>query len=146
MDFNDTPEEAEFRAEARAFLEQHLEPKGAQPLRQRVSGEELMKRAKTWQAEKAKAGYAKITWPKEMGGRGGTPMQQVIWGQEEGRFDSPGASSRSPRVAVNAATVAMATPAISMGFLLIGYALFLQNLHPRPVVVNVEHPHILPKT
>ena len=81
MDFNDTPEEAEFRAEARTFLEQHLEPKGAQPLRQRVSGEEFMKQAKKWQAEKAKAGYAKITWPKEMGGRGGTPMQQVIWGQ-----------------------------------------------------------------
>ena len=90
MDFNDTPEEAEFRAEARTFLEKHLEPKGAKPLRQRVSGEEFMKRAKQWQAEKAKAGYAKITWPKEMGGRGGTPMQQVIWGQEEGKFDSPG--------------------------------------------------------
>ena len=27
MDFNDTAEEATFRAEARAFLEQHLEPK-----------------------------------------------------------------------------------------------------------------------
>ena len=89
MDFNDTPEEAEFRAEARTFLEKHLEPKGAKPLRQRVSGEEFMTRAKDWQATKAKAGYAKITWPKEMGGRGGTPMQQVIWGQEEGQFDAP---------------------------------------------------------
>ena len=26
MDFNDTPEEAEFRAEARAFLEEHTQP------------------------------------------------------------------------------------------------------------------------
>ncbi|HBH44754.1 MAG TPA: acyl-CoA dehydrogenase, partial [Hyphomonas atlantica] len=30
-----------------------------------------------------------ITWPKEIGGRGGTPMQQVIWNQEEGKFDAP---------------------------------------------------------
>ncbi|MEO0956849.1 MAG: acyl-CoA dehydrogenase family protein, partial [Pseudomonadota bacterium] len=89
MDFNDTTEEADFRSEARSFLERHLEPKGAKPLRQRVSGEEFMKQAKSWQATKAKAGYAKITWPKEMGGRGGTPMQQVIWGQEEGKFDAP---------------------------------------------------------
>lgn len=89
MDFNDTVEEAEFRAEARAFLEQHLEPKGRKPMRQRVSGEEFMANAKKWQATKAKAGYAKITWPKEMGGRGGTAMQQVIWGQEEGKFDAP---------------------------------------------------------
>ena len=43
MDFNDTTEEAEFRTEARNFLAQHLEPKGAKPLRQRVSGEEFMK-------------------------------------------------------------------------------------------------------
>lgn len=89
MDFNDTVEEAEFRAEARAFLEQHLEPKGRKPMRQRVSGEAFMANAKKWQATKAKAGYAKITWPKEMGGRGGTAMQQVIWGQEEGKFDAP---------------------------------------------------------
>lgn len=89
MDFNDTPEEAEFRAEARAFLEKHLEPKGAKPLRQRISGEEFMRQAKAWQKIKAENGFAQITWPKEIGGRGGTPMQQVIWNQEEGQFDAP---------------------------------------------------------
>ncbi|MEO0883234.1 MAG: acyl-CoA dehydrogenase family protein [Pseudomonadota bacterium] len=89
MDFNDTTEEAEFRAEARNFLSQHLEPKGDKPLRQRISGEEFMSRAKDWQATKAKNGYAQITWPKEIGGRGGTAMQQVIWNQEEGKFDAP---------------------------------------------------------
>ena len=48
-----------------------------------------MRRAKEWQALKAKNGYAQITWPKEIGGRGGTSMQQVIWNQEEGKFDAP---------------------------------------------------------
>jgi alkylation response protein AidB-like acyl-CoA dehydrogenase len=89
MDFNDTPEEAAFRTEARAFLEKHLEPKGAKPLRQRISGEAFMREAKAWQKIKAENGFAQITWPKEIGGRGGTPMQQVIWNQEESQFDAP---------------------------------------------------------
>lgn len=89
MDFNDTPEEAEFRAEVRAFLEKHLKPKGDKPLRQRVDGAEYMRLAKEWQKTKAENGYAQITWPKEFGGRGGTPMQQVIWNQEESKFDAP---------------------------------------------------------
>jgi|TARA_R100001244_G_scaffold6593_27_gene8297 alkylation response protein AidB-like acyl-CoA dehydrogenase len=88
MDFNDTPEEAEFRAEARAFLSQHLKPKTPGALR---SGgrEDFLARAKAWQKTKAQGGFAQITWPKEMGGRGGTVMQQVIWGQEEAKFDAP---------------------------------------------------------
>ena len=74
MDFNDTPEEAEFRAEANAFLSQHLKPKAGAPSRER--GDEFMKQAKAWQKTKAMNGYANITWPKELGGRGGTSMQQ----------------------------------------------------------------------
>ncbi|WP_299322386.1 acyl-CoA dehydrogenase family protein [Parasphingopyxis sp.] len=86
MDFNDTPEEAEFRAEARAFLEQHLDKKEpGRPSRD----ESYMKRAKEWQNIKAENRFAQITWPEAMGGRGGTPMQQVIWNQEEAQFDAP---------------------------------------------------------
>ncbi|MEO1100930.1 MAG: acyl-CoA dehydrogenase family protein [Pseudomonadota bacterium] len=89
MDFNDTPEEAEFRAEARAFLEKHLTLKSANKIATAEDRKNLLKRAKDWQNIKAQNGYAKITWPKELGGRDGTPMQQVIWGQEEGKFDAP---------------------------------------------------------
>lgn len=89
MDFNDTQEEAAFRAEARSFLEQHLKPKEGQGMRKTLTGAEFMVKAKEWQKTKAQNGYAQITWPKEMGGRGGTPMQQVIWNQEEGKFDAP---------------------------------------------------------
>ena len=88
MDFNDTPEEAEFRAEANAFLSQHLKPKTPGALRS-GSREDFLERAKAWQKTKAEGGFAQITWPKEMGGRGGTVMQQVIWGQEEAKFDAP---------------------------------------------------------
>ena len=89
MDFNDTPEEAAFRAEARAFLDKHLTLKSANKIASSRDRVKLLDKAKQWQATKAKAGYAKITWPKEMGGYGGTAMQQVIWNQEEARYDAP---------------------------------------------------------
>ena len=77
MDFNDTPEEAAFRAEARAFLEKHLKPKGSAPAsRDRVN---MLEKAKAWQKTKAENKFAQITWPEEWGGRGGTAMQNVIW-------------------------------------------------------------------
>ena len=70
MDFNDTPDEAAFRAEARAWLEANA-PKvfeaGAD-----LEGGDGMAASKAWQAKKAAAGYAQITWPKEWGGAGGT--------------------------------------------------------------------------
>ncbi len=87
MDFNDTPEEAAFRKEARAFLEQHLKPKGSAPASRNRAN--MLDKAKEWQKTKAENKFAQITWPKEWGGRGGTAMQNVIWGQEESKFDAP---------------------------------------------------------
>ena len=85
MDFNDTTEEAAFRSEARAWLE-------ANAPKVNLNGKpeaELLKLAKAWQAKKAEARYACITWPKALGGRGGTPIQQVIFSQEEGKVGAP---------------------------------------------------------
>ena len=92
MDFRDTPEEAAFRAEVRAWLEANGQ-KRTRP--DEVFGEGLddaakLAAAKAWQAKKAAAGSAAITWPKEAGGRGGTAMQQVIYQQEEAAYLVPG--------------------------------------------------------
>jgi alkylation response protein AidB-like acyl-CoA dehydrogenase len=46
-------------------------------------------RAKAWQAKKADAGYAGISWPTDWGGRGGTPIEQVIYDQEEAKYAVP---------------------------------------------------------
>ena len=80
MDFNDTPEEAEYRAAARRWLEENV------AAHQDETHADDMAAAKAWQARKAAAGYAQITWPKEWGGAGGTPIQSVIFGQEEAKF------------------------------------------------------------
>ena len=91
MDFSDTPDEAAFRAEARAFLTANAARKtGAEPhSRGRAIDAAAVARAKDWQARKADAGFAAITWPERWGGRGGTTMQQVIYQQEEEAFAVP---------------------------------------------------------
>ncbi|MBM3619562.1 MAG: acyl-CoA dehydrogenase [Alphaproteobacteria bacterium] len=91
MDFNDTSEEAAFRAEVRKWLEANAKRKSddKQAYRARVDDPGLLRAAKEWQAKKAAAGYARITWPKEYGGMGGSPIQQVIYQQEESNFLVP---------------------------------------------------------
>ncbi len=50
---------------------------------------DTIKRAKAWQATKKDNGWAVLTWPKEFGGREATPIQNVIWNQEEAKFRVP---------------------------------------------------------
>jgi alkylation response protein AidB-like acyl-CoA dehydrogenase len=95
MDFNDTPEEAAFRAEVRRFLDANARRKGATETTHRgryipdANMAESLTRAKAWQAQKADAGFAAITWPKQWGGRGGSPIEQVIYNQEEANYAVP---------------------------------------------------------
>ncbi len=96
MDFNDTPEEAAWRAECREWLKANA-PRQKQQEKDGVGevfGEDLdsdeyLASAQDWQAKKFDAGFAAITWPQEFGGRDGTSMQQIIFGQEERKYDVP---------------------------------------------------------
>jgi alkylation response protein AidB-like acyl-CoA dehydrogenase len=80
MDLNDTPEEAAFRAEVRAWLQKHAPAYRWGP---GASGEERLRLCRGWMAAKAAAGYAGITLPKDLGGRGGTPIEDLIFREEE---------------------------------------------------------------
>jgi alkylation response protein AidB-like acyl-CoA dehydrogenase len=92
MNFDDTPEEAAFRATARAWLdanapkdlETDLKKSGFASMN--VGGRDPIAVSKAWQKKKAEGGWACLHWPKEYGGRGATPIERVIWGQEEGVF------------------------------------------------------------
>ena len=84
MDFDESPDEAAFRAEVRAWLKTAAETDVARGL---VGGTPSMDvdwvgRAKPWQAHLADSGWAGITWPKDSGGRGGTAAQQAIFSEE----------------------------------------------------------------
>ena len=87
MDFNDTAPEAEFRAKVRAWLGETAAR--YKDLPETDNRDELVRRAKDWQKTKHGAGYTGITWPKEMGGQGLTPMHSIIFGQEEGKTTAP---------------------------------------------------------
>ena len=92
MDFNDTPEEAEFRAKARAFLDKHRErlAPGERPvIRLEADRKDAVKKSQEWQALKCDNGWACLTWPKEYGGQGATRIQNVIWSQEEAKYRTP---------------------------------------------------------
>jgi alkylation response protein AidB-like acyl-CoA dehydrogenase len=91
MDFEDTKEEAEFRARARAFLEKVAPRREGTNMIYRAANADagFMQQAKAYQAKKADAGFAGITWPKEWSGQGGTAIQQVIFDQEEAQFGVP---------------------------------------------------------
>lgn len=92
MDFHDTPEEAAFRKKAHAWLAANAEPLGPDDVPAGIGEREdpeTIAWCKRWQAKKADAGWACITWPKEFGGQGATPMQGVIWRQEEAKFKVP---------------------------------------------------------
>ena len=81
MDFDDTPEEAIFRQEARAWLDANA-PKDFDISAHNYNKD--LRPFKDWQRKKAEAGWTCFTWPKEFGGGDGAPIEQVIWSQEEG--------------------------------------------------------------
>ncbi len=83
MDFEDSKEEAAFRAEARTWLEANV----PDPSEWKGLGE--VEAAKMWMKKKYDAGWSCIRWPKEFGGRDGDAIQQVIWSQEEAKFETP---------------------------------------------------------
>ena len=92
MNFDDTPQEAAFRAQARAFVAAHAPKQFEQELskaslgRIRLSNADIVEVGKAWQKTKAEGGWACLTWPKAYGGRGASPIEKVIWQQEEGVF------------------------------------------------------------
>jgi alkylation response protein AidB-like acyl-CoA dehydrogenase len=94
MDFEETPEEAAWRAECRAFLSQHGSEKAADKMTLTMSTmaeDELahVQACRDWQRTKAEAGWVGLTWPVEYGGRGLSGLLQGIFLEEESHFDVP---------------------------------------------------------
>jgi len=89
MDFEDTPEEARFRSEARRWLAEHAPLYAPPPGQGDAEGFALLPLARRWQTAKAEARYARISWPEAHGGRGGSAMDEVIFEEEQRRFALP---------------------------------------------------------
>jgi alkylation response protein AidB-like acyl-CoA dehydrogenase len=88
VDLNDTPEQAQYRERVRAWLEAN---KADAPARAGAADDTAyIDSRRAWQSKLAEAGLAGVTWPKEFGGQGLGPIEQVIVNQEIGRAQVPG--------------------------------------------------------
>ncbi|CAN5636924.1 acyl-CoA dehydrogenase [soil metagenome] len=97
MDFDDTPGEAAFRAEAREWLDAHAIPKGHPDdfshsyLDVDLDEDRHVELCRWWQRTLSDGGWAGLTWPIAYGGRGATAIQSVIFNQEQSGYGvSPG--------------------------------------------------------
>jgi alkylation response protein AidB-like acyl-CoA dehydrogenase len=91
VDLNDSPEQATYRAQVRTWLDEH---RSEAPV---ISGpgaiedeNELIAARRAWQGKLAEAGLAGVTWPKEFGGQGLGPIEQLIVNQEIAAARVPG--------------------------------------------------------
>jgi alkylation response protein AidB-like acyl-CoA dehydrogenase len=85
MDFRDAPEEAQFRADLRAWLAREVAHMSPMPVA-------LPERAawwRPWQRRLHDAGFAGLAWPREYGGRGANVLQQAIFLEECDRAGAP---------------------------------------------------------
>jgi alkylation response protein AidB-like acyl-CoA dehydrogenase len=73
-----------FRQQARAWLADHV-PQSPPP----VDGPESREYALAWQRTQAAGGWAGIAWPKDMGGRGASVLEQIVWFEEYVRAGAP---------------------------------------------------------
>ncbi len=97
MDFDDTPAEAEFRAECRQWLDANasLRTSGSaevwKTLRPRTADDDdaAMALARKWQGCKADGGFAGIHWPTRFGGRALSAHLAAVFKAEEARYDVP---------------------------------------------------------
>ncbi len=92
MDFDETPQEAAFRAECVEWLDANVPPDGGGPRGQTamtITDPEVesayVARCKAWQRTKYDGGWGSITWPVEYGGRGLDGIQDGIFKEEEAR-------------------------------------------------------------
>jgi alkylation response protein AidB-like acyl-CoA dehydrogenase len=88
VDLNDTPEQASYRQEVRTWLEANKSQ--APPRSGSYEDTAYIDSRRAWQRRLAEAGLAGVTWPREYGGRGLGPIEQVTVNQEISRAEVPG--------------------------------------------------------
>lgn len=87
MDLRDTGAEAEFRAEVRAWVTEAVAQLGPRPANDDYRARRVYDSA--WQRAQFDAGYAGIHWPADVGGRGATPAEHLIFLEELARAGAP---------------------------------------------------------
>jgi alkylation response protein AidB-like acyl-CoA dehydrogenase len=95
VEFQDSPEEAAFRAEVRSFIQEHFTDR-MKSLAARDLGYNMENASpdqapllKEWRQALASRGWITPHWPKEYGGAGMTPIEQFIFNEEMSKVRAP---------------------------------------------------------
>ncbi len=88
MNFDDSPEDAEFRREASTWLKGHAQVRtGVDDWSRNHAHPDYVRRCRQWQHSLYEGGWGAITWPVEYGGRGESTWHQTIFNQEAANYD-----------------------------------------------------------
>jgi alkylation response protein AidB-like acyl-CoA dehydrogenase len=91
VDLDDTQEQAAYRAQVRSWLDEHKSEAPVLDGPEALQDEsEIIAARRAWQGKLAEAGLAGVTWPKDFGGQGLGPIEQVICNQEIAKAKVPG--------------------------------------------------------
>jgi alkylation response protein AidB-like acyl-CoA dehydrogenase len=97
----DTPEQASFRADVRAFLaansteKRERSPWAITYHTDAAAAQEAFDRGRAWQKTRYDAGMAGFTYPKEYGGQGGDAWQERIYEEEAAEYEASSGFIRS---------------------------------------------------
>ena len=101
MDWNDSPEQAEFREEVRTFIQDHLPERYRDPNRgtglfeggwqsdRKSDDDSAQAAAREWAESLAGRGWIAPHWPKKFGGAGLTVTEQFIFNHEMAKAGAP---------------------------------------------------------
>jgi alkylation response protein AidB-like acyl-CoA dehydrogenase len=101
VDWSDTQEQAAFRAQVRAVIDEHLPERYRRQAEQAHAGERVwefdrksgdpaaVSAAEEWGAALSARGWVAPHWPREYGGAGLSPMEQFVFNQEMAEAGAP---------------------------------------------------------
>jgi len=94
MHFEDSAEDAAFRAEWRAWLTVNAKPRTPESgfaalVARGGDSADAVATGREWQHRLAAEGWGAIAWPREYGGRAATPTQTYIFAKELSEFEKP---------------------------------------------------------
>jgi alkylation response protein AidB-like acyl-CoA dehydrogenase len=90
VDLSFTPAQEAFRLRLRAWLAENLPPGwGTDRFPGFAHEDEETAFLRAWQARLYRAGWCGLSWPREYGGAGATPIEQAIYDEEMARAQAP---------------------------------------------------------
>lgn len=118
MDFDDSPELADFRAQVRTFIDANAELKRGDERDWSRNGAatdpevaaDYRARCHAWQKLLYDSGWAGLAWPTAFGGRGLSAAHQIVFNQELARYDTTAGFITAAQALVGPTLMAHGTP------------------------------------